>query len=424
MDIHWQRIISEIDNMKINLKRINTEIDEIVKAIIQIDKEIGVNLPIHYRLITDRYKSLYKEREKLYAKLGKTSSKKRVLEKDIESDILNNRLQLYGFIDKEICLLRDRTRNNVRLDKNIEEMYLVIDFFLKQDDDLEELTIKWHKSFPKKLNEVKDKIANIQLELNSEYSRNNAITIVVACWELFYYNGSVSWTYENQTYRFDTPLSKDYFNKFKRILSYLVHEQLTITIDLQNNCISDINGIGTISQYFNYLEVDQLLTDYNLGDIEYFRKKILNNIDNNCIASVYNLKNRSVYLGYLISRQGNEYKIIPTSERRAFRSNNLIIKEDAFLFSFIVNNSSYIIWENLEESRATHIFHCSKEEYSNAIQKVYDYIVSPEIANKREILHTSCLEIFKGNKGSVAYCGWINHTCQDEWKSKLDEICQ
>ena len=130
---------------------------------------------------------------------------------------------------------------------------------------------------------------------------------------------------------------------------------------------------------------------------------------------------RDSYLDYLCQKQDESYRIIPVLENRKFEANNSSISEYVFLFAFKgVSGKTYIIWESPIESRATHIFSCKNEDYVLAVQKVYDYIYSREITNKRQLLHISQFPYFKEN---VNYIGSNNHDSIQDWKYRMRKIC-
>ncbi|MGM9508874.1 hypothetical protein ACS5NO_14150 [Larkinella sp. GY13] len=402
-----------------NLEKLTNEIKAIIAAIAEIKLKIG-DKPPHYRLIDKQYIELHKELTKLQRKLLRMHSKVSLIKN--QNQIPLNKSDFYGLISFELSKMK--TIKFVSLEEfenKIESIYLLIDRQLKENDELYTTERKLKDNSRKELFELQNKISKFQVALRKTYFSNNEVNILIGLWEVVFENGYIVWRCAGQPCRFDIPSSRQWYNKLKNVLSYITHKRLTILLNYNKNQIVSVNGFGELSRYFEHLEIDRLLSQYDLGDAASFSQKILNRLENHHTANLYQLNSKSLYLKFLLNKQEPNYKIIPASEKRTFRSNDTIVEEDAFLFSFKLNNISYIIWENVEERRATHVFRCDFEKYEIALQKVYDYIVSPGIVNKREILHIGVISYFND---ILIYCGSINHTLIDEWKDKVMQICQ
>lgn len=404
-------------NVITELEKLISEIKSVAYAIAEINSKIGPTPP-HYRLIDKRYVELYNERFRLQKRMLKLQSKLSLIKN--QNQIPSNKSLFYGIISYELSKIkRSKLESLAELENKMEKIYLLIDRQLKENDDLYTQERKLKDASKKDLIQLQNKISTFQIIARKEFSNDNEIIVLIGCWEIVFENGYIVWHSAGRQCRFNIDASRQWFNKLKYILSYVVNVRLKILFDFKNYKIINIEGFEVLEKYFGYLEIDRILSQYDLGSEESFVQKIINRLDNNHTGSLYQIQSKSLYFRYLFEKQEPSYKIIPASEVRHFRSSGSIIEENAFLFSFKLKDKSYIIWENVEERRATHIFKCDSEQFERALQKVYDYISTPEVFNKREILHAETINYFKD---IVLYCGSINHTIINDWKDKLSVI--
>lgn len=115
--------------------------------------------------------------------------------------------------------------------------------------------------------------------------------------------------------------------------------------------------------------------------------------------------------------QGLDAKIIPVIEKRIFDFSNTELSERAFIFSVKQGSHYVLIWENVFDSRASHLFKCHENKYRNALQALYDYIASEKITNKREKLSRYRMDYFSNDV--LSYIGCVNHTTPDEWERNI-----
>ncbi len=113
------------------------------------------------------------------------------------------------------------------------------------------------------------------------------------------------------------------------------------------------------------------------------RTKIFNNLSNDEIILLFeNLFARSSYLKYLASLQSKEFPIIPVLE---YSNKNT---EESFIFRFISKSGKIIIiWENVNDSRASHVFVLSKEKHDVILPLIEDFICTKSFDIKRSLLH-------------------------------------
>lgn len=139
------------------------------------------------------------------------------------------------------------------------------------------------------------------------------------------------------------------------------------------------------------------------------------NIDQNKVLA--NLRKRkSSYFNYLIQEQQKDKRIVPCTELMV-HSNGVGDNEDAFIFCLSSYNHDLVklVFENVNEARASIVFQVATVSYEKALRCVFDFMRSDE-CNKRQRLHYRKFN-FKSN-GVVAYY-MVNHTVLGEWKYNL-----
>jgi len=119
----------------------------------------------------------------------------------------------------------------------------------------------------------------------------------------------------------------------------------------------------------------------------------------------------SPYLDFLSEHQAiDTYPIVPVEEYIGGSY------EEGALFTIILNGMPYIVWENFKDSRSTYVFKCTKSNYEEKRQRIYDYIVTEE-SNKRQFLRNKeCKQIF-GEKPCM-----IVHNNLKSWSEKLMNV--
>lgn len=124
--------------------------------------------------------------------------------------------------------------------------------------------------------------------------------------------------------------------------------------------------------------------------------------------NLFTPRDKTPYLDYLYDKQDkDQYPMIPVEE---FIGGS---KEEGALFTIIDKNKPYIVWENFKDSRATYVFLCTRENYQERRQLIFDFIVTEE-SSKRQFLRTNaCLELF-GSKPMM-----LVHNNFESWSTRL-----
>lgn len=123
---------------------------------------------------------------------------------------------------------------------------------------------------------------------------------------------------------------------------------------------------------------------------------------------------KSIYFEKLLNMPGvDQYRIVPCTEILSHATNLHAKFEDAFIFTRNARNPEDIIliFENVNEARATIKFYASKEKYETALKCVFDFMNSFK-DNKRQLLKWRRVHFH--NYGITRYeC--INHTYPGDW---------
>ena len=117
---------------------------------------------------------------------------------------------------------------------------------------------------------------------------------------------------------------------------------------------------------------------------------------------------RNEYIKFLVEKQADDYRFIPVFEHGADI-------DDAYLFT-ILGKRLLIVWENLSPNTATFVFPCTKNNYKEVLQRIYDYACS-DVAYKRMRLHPNSLDPIIGLKYDILY-----HNDFELWKEQLNNL--
>jgi hypothetical protein len=204
-------------------------------------------------------------------------------------------------------------------------------------------------------------------------------------------------------------IKNEYFNKIHRGLFKMGFYNGELQKDLSPGWEKINNSIEKATEYY---------------DFKYNFKKI--NIEHNIFEELTNIQimnffensfHKSHYLKYLATIQNSEYKIIPIWEA----INNT--KEETFIFRLkTIKNNILVIWENANDSRASHLFLISETQNRNQLKLIQEYITTNEITTKRSLLHNSTSTFSKGIKSELNYINHINHLNLNDYKSKIKHI--
>lgn len=122
---------------------------------------------------------------------------------------------------------------------------------------------------------------------------------------------------------------------------------------------------------------------------------------------------KSAYFDYLIQSQIKVKNPVPCTEL-LIHTHGAGESEDAFIFSVksLSGDEMKLVFENVNEARATIVFEIISNMYEKALRCVFDFMRSDE-HNKRQRLH---YKKFNFKKHGITNYYFINHTTVREWK--------
>ncbi|QOW09780.1 hypothetical protein Q73A0000_05065 [Kaistella flava (ex Peng et al. 2021)] len=169
-------------------------------------------------------------------------------------------------------------------------------------------------------------------------------------------------------------LKEGYFKKYyNTLLKFLVHKSIVLkeqspgwdkiqdtVVLVEERVRSELN----FNRSGSNKNLVQLPSVENLTNEEIIEKYIGN-------------RSKSYYIQLLASMHSATRKIVPIIEQRD------TVKEVSFLFTIKSKSRFYIVWENCNDLRGTHIFRAGNEEIDKVLRNLTTYIQDPEILQKR-----------------------------------------
>lgn len=249
------------------------------------------------------------------------------------------------------------------------------------------------------------------------------ITVITLHWvAVFFGQKYIRVFYKDVWHRFEYEQSRPDFESYKHLLRLGQFGFLTLEVDLLDHKPIKVHNLNILDTLFDRLEIEHLLTNTELGRIQYLIQLNGESWTNERIQQAYKLRDRTPYLTHLCQIFDSSLKIIPIREIRSHDSTDSVLEEDAFLFPMTKGSRVYIFWESVElENRSTHIFWCPAVNYREGLQRVFDYIANPGITNKRQKLRSTRMDYFQ--QGEASYVGSVNHIAFDDWKQRIHQIC-
>lgn len=124
---------------------------------------------------------------------------------------------------------------------------------------------------------------------------------------------------------------------------------------------------------------------------------------------------KSACINKLIDNQEKAKRIVPCKELLSHTDTDT--EEDAFIFTLKAESPRQvsIIFENVNECRATIKFVARIEKYEEALRSVYNFMTSKEV-NKRQLLQYGHVDF---QRHGILYYRCINHTTVYEWANKI-----
>jgi len=194
---------------------------------------------------------------------------------------------------------------------------------------------------------------------------------------------------------------------FKRLYD---HAKLNFTIFEHKILPEKSNGYQIIK---NSIEFAYEFLSFSQFDIKKIGKlRAFENLSkDSCINILKQYKNK--YIDYLAINQTETMKIIPILEY----INGIV--EQSLIFRIITKSEKLLlIWENINENRATHLFLTDIELGEEKLMRIEEFLIRNDIRCKRSTLYDISVSS-NSFKNDLSYIGHINHTNLNEYCEKL-----
>jgi len=204
--------------------------------------------------------------------------------------------------------------------------------------------------------------------------------------------------------------SRKSFNSVKQMYE---HRNIApLEIEYAGNTVTKIVNLELLT--FLFLFFDQSGTDFKTKDLRLILKS---SKDYTKVFYKKYLKDffTSRCFSYLIEKADEYSPIIPLPERVVHSSGNETIHE-SFLFPIRKVSCYFWIWESVEEKKATYVFKTSSGDYTDEIQRIYDFI-SGGFQNKRMTLLRNLLDSCQ-----IDLVKRIKHNDFDAWRKGIQDL--
>lgn len=125
---------------------------------------------------------------------------------------------------------------------------------------------------------------------------------------------------------------------------------------------------------------------------------------------------KNQYLKYLACEHDSTYKIIALHEYVNNKS------EEALLFRLKTQNGNIVlVWENVNEARASHVFTFKQADEESALDEIKYFVCSGDLINKRSSLYLKSTDAIK-LKNSLHYSKSIKHNNLDDYKIEIERL--
>ena len=127
-------------------------------------------------------------------------------------------------------------------------------------------------------------------------------------------------------------------------------------------------------------------------------------------------REKEPFIKYLAGLQDPHFPIIPILEV------NSIGREESIIFRFLTRkNSVVVVWENVNQGRASHLFLTAIENHPDKMTEIEALILSSDFKWKRSVLHggfTNSSTV----KNRVSYLDNLQHKTLDNYRDRIQYI--
>ena len=252
-------------------------------------------------------------------------------------------------------------------------------------------------------------------QLNNQKSTQNATlsrtTHSVEWDDIIFYEGSISVKYRGKWLEnFKIKNATKSLNTIKA--HYKFRNAPKLEIEVTDNKIIKVANVEVLFYYIELLENAgtkffknkfrpiPVFSKYKIYTKAYYKKHFPKIFQSDCFE-------------FLCQYADDNLPIIPVPEIVINNSNGVTQIDDSFLFPFVSRKTIYLLWESVEESKATYLFQTLDIDFESQLQTIYDYLTGDKV-NKRETLIRS-LKM----KKQLCLKTRVMHTDIGKWKEEV-----
>lgn len=195
---------------------------------------------------------------------------------------------------------------------------------------------------------------------------------------------------------------------YNSIKSYLADRLPALQVSFDSKGIGCVLNSGVIRDAVTLMHVTHTLR-YGKMETREKNRDIMDVVSGMSpeATKVFVPRDVTMYLDFLQERQSEFFNVVPIEEYNGGS------REHAFLFTIMIADRTCIVWESTNPSRATFVFPCTDEDYSDRLQTVCSFIAD-ERAGKRQYMHSAASAVTFGEKPIL-----LAHNTFDSWSARL-----
>lgn len=199
--------------------------------------------------------------------------------------------------------------------------------------------------------------------------------------------------------------AKESFNMIK---GYLAGRLPAVKVAFDNQGIGLIQNIYDLRDALSVMHVKHTL-QYGTMETEEKNRDIIDAVSEMGPEATRIFVPRDVtgYLDFLQERQSDLFNLVPIEEYNGGS------REEAFIFTIMIDEKPCLVWESTNPSRATFVFPCTDENYDEKIQILCSFIADKR-GGKRKYLHSDASAVTFGYKPII-----LVHNTFESWTDRL-----
>lgn len=213
---------------------------------------------------------------------------------------------------------------------------------------------------------------------------------------------------ENKTFKVLYGRSRKSFNSLK---DRLVEKIEPIEVIINGLGKTELVNSSFLEEVFDFLEVSDII-HVNPKKIEFEKLQRISPK----ISRLFVTQDKSPYIKWLCQHHLNDRRIIPIIETK--KVYHRLVYEDGFLFIIAnpnLSNGLIVVWESVNEDRATYVFPVMNDGVDGLCQRIYDFAYS-DVVHKRLLLsrdEENMSELFENQYKRIIHNGLF------DWRTEI-----